>query len=117
RAGLGKALEEFYEPEPMSGCWIWTGQRTPLGYGQYSVSRGPGMPSLTRGAHVVMYESLRGPVPEGLELDHTCRMPSCVNPNHLDAITHRENILRGNTVCAANAKKISAPCGHAYDWI
>lgn len=73
-------------------CWPWLGG-TSRGYGrfQYGSYREP----LTRLAHVVAYELLIGPIPPGLELDHICRNPRCVNPAHLEAVTHRENMRRG----------------------
>ena len=68
-----------------SECWNWLASKSPLGYGCFD----------KRGAHRVAYEALRGAVPVGLVLDHLCRNPGCVNPAHLEAVTHRENIRRG----------------------
>lgn len=72
------------------GCWVFEGNRNTGGYGLVSGHRGvhPGP------AHRIMYEHFSGPVPEGLELDHLCRNPSCVNPDHLEAVTHQENVRR-----------------------
>lgn len=72
-------------------CWMWRGCVNPVtGYGQwangYSII----------GAHRVAYELMVGPIPSGLEIDHLCRVRACVNPAHLEAVTHRENILRGH---------------------
>jgi len=87
RTGLGRPLDEFYIPEPMSGCWLWLGARS-QGYGRYT-------PLGTQGqAHRVIYEMCRGPIPEGLEVDHLCRNHSCVNPAHLEPVTHQENQRR-----------------------
>ena len=74
------------------GCWEWTGARQPAGYGTVRVL------NRTCLAHRVAYESLVGPIPDGLHLDHLCRNPSCVNPAHLEPVTNRENITRG--LCA-----------------
>jgi hypothetical protein len=72
-----------------SGCWQWLGTITEDGYGTFR-SRGRLFM-----AHRWCYEFLRAPVPEGLVLDHLCRTPSCVRPDHLEPVTNRENILRG----------------------
>jgi hypothetical protein len=74
------------------GCWLWTAQRGPLGYGRFAVDSYP------QQAHRVAYELLVGPIPDGLELDHLCRNPPCVNPAHLEPVTHRENMLRSPIV-------------------
>lgn len=70
-------------------CWFWLGHRDRLGYGHFHFH---GQKAL---AHRRCFEATIGPVPEGLELDHLCRAPSCVNPAHLEPVTHRENIKRG----------------------
>ena len=90
-------------------CWVWLGCKDKLGYGSLSF-RG-----IRKSAHRFAYELLRGAVPPGRELDHLCRNPSCVNPNHLDPVTHQENIKRGNMLGAANIKKTRCPQGHPYD--
>lgn len=79
-------LEQHIDYGAPSGCWIWTGLRNEWGYGTAG-SRGL--------AHRVMYEQANGPIPEGLELDHLCRERACVNPLHLEAVTHTQNVLRG----------------------
>lgn len=86
---LIERLEAQIEPEPNTGCWLWTGSVSVKGYGITTISR-----RLTR-AHRVLYEMKYGPVPKGLELDHLCRQPCCVNPDHLEAVTHSVNVLRG----------------------
>lgn len=70
-------------------CWLWTGSKTTRGYGRVSWDR------RTTGAHRVSYQALVGPIPEGLELDHLCRVKHCVNPDHLEPVTHSENVRRG----------------------
>ena len=69
---------------PTGACWLWTGRQTPDGYGRFS----------GQGAHRVAYELLVGVIPEGMELDHLCRIPLCVNPDHLEPVDRAENIRR-----------------------
>lgn len=76
-----------------NGCWLWTGARLPKGYGIVAIHRPK---PTTAKAHRVAYELLVGPIPAGLVIDHLCRVPSCVNPSHLEPVTNRENLLRGN---------------------
>ncbi len=82
-------FEWMFDPEPTTGCWLWAGSRISSGYGAFA--RGPGQWEL---AHRVAYEIYVGPVAEGLELDHLCRTKLCVNPRHLEPVTHRENMQR-----------------------
>lgn len=70
------------------GCWTWDGQLKD-GYGKYSHK------GKTYAAHRWAYQQLVGPIPTGLQLDHLCRNPPCVRPDHLEPVTSRENVLRG----------------------
>ena len=72
-----------------AACWEWTGGRSSAGYG-YITAGGRKQP-----VHRVVYELLVGPIPEGLALDHLCRNVRCVNPDHLEPVTWRENVRRG----------------------
>jgi hypothetical protein len=92
-------------------CWIWTGVLHYAGYGRMS---SPSDRNKTVQTHRFVYECLLGPIPDGLELDHLCRVRACCNPLHLEPVTHRENILRGHTVTASNAAKTHCPSGHPY---
>jgi hypothetical protein len=80
-----------------------------------SVKRHEGVNAIPARAYRITYETLVGPVPNGLELDHLCRVRACVNPGHLEPVTHRVNTLRGETVAARNARATHCPAGHPYD--
>jgi hypothetical protein len=95
-----------YIPEPNTGCWLWIGACTKEGYGRF-YSRGSMQP-----AHRISYEMFVGSIPAGLHLDHLCRVHCCVNPDHLEPVTCRENLMRGETIVAANARKTHCPSGH-----
>ena len=108
--------ERFFRwvmPEPNSGCWIWVGACQPRSHGRYGVFEKFGAKT-TNSAHLFAYIMAHGPVPPGLEVDHRCRNTQCVNPGHLEAVPRRINLLRGNTIVAANLAKTHCPRGHAY---
>ncbi len=75
--------------DPNTGCWLWLLATNLPGYGVRRRGRGQVY------AHRAAYEARFGPIPVGLEIDHRCRQPSCVNPDHLEAVTHAENVRRG----------------------
>lgn len=103
-------LERFMakvQPEPMSGCWLWLASYRHLDYGQFAVNRKSQL------AHRVSYEHFVGPIPAGTELDHKCRTPSCVNPEHLEPVTHAENVRRGESG-RNNSRKTRCIHGHEY---
>lgn len=91
RLGL-TADERFDGKVDKSGeCWIWTGTLNGAGYGTFRVN------GRTVGAHRFAYEREHGPIPEGLELDHTCEVTACVRPSHLEPVTHKENVRRARS--------------------
>jgi len=92
------------------GCWEWTGHVRPDGYATFN---GPG--GKTTYVHVFAYELEAGPIPKGLTLDHLCRTRRCVRRDHLEAVTNRVNVLRGNGIAAQNARKTHCSQGHPYD--
>lgn len=112
-AGMNLQAEimRWASPEPNTGCWLWTGGATALGYPLMSWRIGATRKSFR--AHRVSYEAFKGPIPPGLHLDHLCRMPYCVNPDHLEPVTPRENTLRGNGPAAVNSKKTVCKHGHS----
>jgi hypothetical protein len=85
---LPDILQERIQPEPNSGCWLWTG-RLIKGYGILLHD------DKMHQGHRLVYELLKGTIPPGLQLDHLCRTPACVNPDHLEPVTPRENVRRG----------------------
>ncbi len=89
-----------------NGCWIWTGYLND-GYGR------PMLLAKRKYLHRVTYEALNGLIPDGLELDHLCRVKKCCNPEHLEAVTHLENVRRG---IAGARKKAQTHClrGHEF---
>lgn len=89
-----------------NGCWIWKLRLDKDGYGQISVK------NRKRGAHRVSYETFVGEVPEGLVIDHLCRVRACVNPEHLEAVTDEVNRERGEWFIAVNAAKTHCKNGH-----
>lgn len=99
--------ERFWSKvEKTESCWIWTGSK-PNGYGQFYLE------GKNRPAHRVSYELLRGAIPNGLVLDHLCQTPACVNPDHLEPVTHQENIRRGpRERYGANRYKTHCSRGH-----
>jgi hypothetical protein len=99
--------------DPDSGCWLWQGLRDRLGYGHLYWDHGYWL------SHRLVYTLLVDPVPRHLVMDHVkawgCRNTACCWPAHLEPVTQRENLLRGNTFGAANVAKTHCPQGHPYD--
>ena len=105
------AFERFTRKIDTSGdCWKWTGCVIRTGYGAVWASS----ERRTAGAHRVAYELFVGPIPKGRQLDHLCRNPRCVRPDHLEPVTPRENTLRGTSFAAENARKTHCHRGHEY---
>lgn len=88
------------------GCWIWTAALDRAGYGRTEDT------SQRRkvAVHRFMYELLVGPIPDGLQIDHLCRVRACCNPAHLEPVTSAENTRRGEP-----AQRTHCPSGHLYD--
>jgi hypothetical protein len=90
-------------------CWIWTACKTQGGYGLFGAKRKLVL------VHRFSYETMVGPIPSGMQLDHLCRNRLCVNPDHLEPVTCRENLARGKTLMAANLSVTECPKGHQFD--
>jgi len=104
-----------YVEKSDNGCWLWSGSLNKHGYGQLYAGMVDGhrVPPLL--AHRLSYQINTGTIPEGLDLDHLCRVRRCVNPSHLEPVTRRDNLLRGEGFSAINTKKDHCPRNHPYD--
>lgn len=107
RVALMSRLQARIETCPMTGCWLWRGWMNSDGYGRYKFSDRGVM------AHRLVYVLSGGEIPDGKVIDHLCRVRCCVNPGHLEVVTNRTNVLRGEGVTAAHARKTHCPKGHA----
>lgn len=94
--------------EREDGCWIWDGTVDRLGYGWISYE------SRLRLVHRYAYEMLVEPIPDGMSIDHLCRNRDCVNPAHMEVVTHKENVHRGVGPTAINAAKTHCKRGHEF---
>lgn len=115
---------ERIEKRPDGGCWVWPGA-TASGYGRIAW-REDGEAHWAA-VHRVVWQELRGEIPEGADLDHLCHDPSqcaaakecphrkCCNPDHLEPVSRKENLARGGTIPAANAVTTHCPAGHPYE--
>lgn len=107
---LAEKLAYRSKLDPATGCVLWIGSRTD-GYGNLYVG------GKNKKAHVLAYTLAKGPVPKGLELDHLCRVRHCINPDHLEAVTHSVNVSRGanrDTLANYQRAKTHCPKGHPY---
>ena len=98
----------FKRVKKTDSCWEWIGCKNDGGYGTFHKRNAP---FKTQKAHRISYQLLVGPIPYGLSMDHLCRNRWCVNPNHLEPVTHKINVARG----LGNGSKTHCPRGHAYD--
>jgi hypothetical protein len=91
-------------------CWLWKGE---AGRGRYWSIAGASIGRVP--VHRFSYEIHKGPIPEGMQVDHLCRTPNCVNPAHLEAVPQRVNCLRGVGPTAQNARRTHCVNGHPFD--
>ena len=92
-----------------TGCWEWQGVLSHHGYGR------PWFEGRRQFAHRVFFEAVRGPIPDGLQLDHLCKNRRCVRPSHLEAVSAAENIARSSGVQVLNKAKTACIHGHPLD--
>lgn len=104
-----KLLQRFWSKvEKTSTCWLWRGPLNTKGYGLWHANGRRFM------AHRTSYAIMGGAITKEDQLDHLCRVRNCVNPAHLERVTNKINILRGEGLTAQNARKTHCPNGHAY---
>ena len=102
RTPLPSTIWELYQRAvhmPRSGCMVWDGRMNQHGYAVIAISRNHaaevGFPR-TISVHRLAWELANGPIPEGMEIDHLCRNHACINVDHLEVVTHAENVRRGD---------------------
>lgn len=113
RGTIEQRFWRYVSPEPNTGCWLWAGALGKMGYGYlWSIDKKGAV-----AAHRLSYTLVKGSIPDSLELDHLCRVRSCVNPEHLEPVTHRINMERGVhfDFAAIQRERTHCPKGHAYD--
>lgn len=108
RKSLAERLWE--KAHKQHGCWPWQGVRSEKGYGRLYDPRQKRMVM----AHRLAYELTKGPIPDGLTIDHLCRNRACVNPDHLEAVTMNVNLKRGNAASTINSRKTHCYRGHEF---
>lgn len=94
-----------------NGCWEWTDRIGSRGAGGLRVG---GKKGKWVDAYLIAYRTFVGPVPEGLELDHLCRNRKCINFDHLEPVTRRENVRRGVSCIAVHMHKTHCKNGHEF---
>lgn len=107
--GWGDQESRFFDMiEKTETCWLWKGYKRPNGYSAMMYN------SKNQYVHRVSYQIHKGEIPEGLVIDHLCRVRHCANPEHLEAVTLKENLLRGNTLQAKYKNRDACSNGHKY---
>lgn len=101
-----------YAPQ-LGSCWIWQAPTNAYGYGTFGVGGRTNQRIYL--AHRFTYEMFVGAIPLGLDIDHLCRVRNCVNPAHLEPVTRRDNLLRGETTAARLSSLTQCHRGHLFD--
>ena len=100
-------LKRFFNKiEQTNNCWNWIGGKQTNGYGMFWTGKELVL------SHRFSYELFKDKIPKGYTIDHLCRNRVCVNPEHLEVVTQKINVLRGNSFCSINSKKTHCPKGH-----
>jgi hypothetical protein len=107
--GMEEVLDTLTKVNEETGCWEWQGYLNNHGYGRHTFKAGD-----SYFAHRVSYTRHKGPIPDGLVLDHLCRNPRCINPEHLEAVTDQINVLRGMAPGAKAQRRDACLRGHLY---
>lgn len=104
------AIEKFHARVQMQagGCWLWTGATVNTGYGRFTDRDRDWL------AHRWAFEHLVAPIPQGMVIDHLCRVRLCVNPEHLESVTQAENVRRENLANGRGVARTHCPQGHPY---
>jgi len=103
-------LARFYSKiKKIDNCWIWTSNKSHNGYGLFKIGR------VNYRAHRIALQLSGFILEPKMVTDHLCLNPACVNPDHIEQVTHKENTLRGESFSAKNSKKTHCPKGHKYD--
>lgn len=109
-ASRDPAVRFWSKVEKGDGCWLWTGATD--GGHRYGAFQYEGR---VQRAHRVALALSGVTIPDGMDVDHLCRVTLCVRPDHLEVVTHRTNVLRGDAPSSANVGKTHCPAGHPYD--
>jgi hypothetical protein len=109
---LPREVRFWRHVEKTETCWLWTSS---VNRGGYGILKNPvGSSSEYCYAHRLSYEMHRGSIPDGMQIDHLCRVRHCVNPDHLEVVTFTENVLRGESLPAQNKRKQFCVNGHEF---
>lgn len=101
------AIDRFWPKlEKTNDCWLWRAAIDRYGYGKFNLN------GKVIAAHRAAWELLRGPIPEGMEIDHLCRVRNCVRPDHLEPVSKTVNCYRGESFAAENRRKTHCSKGH-----